>query len=218
MIKAILFDMNGVIINDEHIHEMAFHNTLEPYGIDLDHQLYLTCCAGRTDQAGYEAIAARFNKKLPIDVLLNKKSELYLHLFPTHKKSYPDVVTLITSLSHNFQLALTSSSSRAEVDLITKEFSIKQLFRVTISGDDVQRGKPDPEPYLLTAARLGVQPHECLVIEDSQSGITSAKTAGCYCVGITTTHTREELRDANRVVDTFREITLKLIEDIAAHS
>src|SRR3989339_853056 len=109
-IKAVLFDMNGIIIDDEHIHEMAFKETVKPFGIELDHLTYLDCCAGKTDRAGYEEIAAKFSK--------------------------------------DFILALTSSSSRAEVDLIAKEFGIDHEFRITISADDVTKGKPNPEPYL----------------------------------------------------------------------
>lgn len=70
MIKAVLFDMNGIIIDDEHIHELAFQETVKPFNISLTHTDYLECCAGKTDRAGYESIAATFNKELPIDLLL----------------------------------------------------------------------------------------------------------------------------------------------------
>lgn len=216
MIKAILFDMNGIIIDDEHIHEMAFRETVKPYGINLDHQSYLMCCAGKTDRAGYEEIAVSHNKDLPTDLLLIEKSRLYLQLFPTNKKSYPGVIELIHSLANSYQVALTSSSSRVEVDLITKEFAIDSNFSVTVSGDDVRRGKPDPEPYLLTASKLCVKPQECLVIEDSRSGVLSAKAAGCYCIGVTTTHTQEELEGADVICESFTEITPKLIKHLAA--
>lgn len=213
MITTIIFDMNGVIIDDEHIHELAFRETVRPYGIQLNHSDYLVCCAGKTDRAGYEQIAHTFGKDLPIDNLLREKSQQYLELFPTNKKSYPGVIKLIHSLASHYQLALTSSSSRAEVDLITREFGISSLFQLTISGNDVQHGKPDPEPYLLTISKLGISPKDCLVIEDSRSGVHSAKAAGCYCVGITTTHSHHDLRDADLVIDAFAEITPEFIEN-----
>lgn len=207
--------MNGVIIDDEHIHEMAFRETVKPFNIDLDHQTYLECCAGKTDRAGYEQIATKFSEDLPIIELLQQKSQMYLKLFPANKKDYLGVINLIHSLAKNFTLALTSSSSRAEVDLITKEFRIDNEFSVTVSADDVTKGKPDPEPYLITAGKLGVLPSECVVIEDSISGVLSAKTAGCFCVGVTTTHSAEDLKKADLIVDRFSLLNVKVVENLA---
>lgn len=215
MIKAVLFDMNGIIIDDEHIHEMAFRETVKPFNIDLDHQIYLECCAGKTDRAGYEQIATKFSGDLPIDELLQQKSQMYLKLFPANKKDYPGVISLIHSLAKFFTLALTSSSSRAEVDLIIKEFEINHEFSVTVSANDVTKGKPDPEPYLITAEKLGVLPSECVVIEDSRSGVLSAKTAGCFCVGVTTTHSAEDLKKADLVVDHYSSLNAQVIKDLA---
>jgi beta-phosphoglucomutase-like phosphatase (HAD superfamily) len=83
-----------------------------------------------------------------------------------------------------FMLALASSASRREVELVTKEFGVDALFSVITTGEDVVHGKPDPEPYVLTAKKLGLQPFECVAIEDSSSGLQSAKSAGCHCIAI----------------------------------
>jgi HAD superfamily hydrolase (TIGR01509 family) len=216
MIKAILFDMNGIIIDDENIHEMAFRETVKLYNINLDHQAYLDCCAGRTDRAGYEKIVTKFSTNLPIDDLLDQKSKIYLKLFPANKRSYPGVIELIHSLSGNFILALTSSSSRKEVDLVTNEFGINHEFKVTISSNDIRKGKPDPEPYLITANKLGFEPKECVAIEDSRNGVISAKAAGCYCIGVITTHKKEDLVGADLIVGRFAEINTKIIHNIDA--
>ncbi len=213
-VKAVLFDMNGIIIDDEHIHELAFQETVKPFGIILTHENYLECCAGKTDKAGYESISAKFSKALPIEDLLNQKSLQYLSLFPANKKSYPGVIELIHTLSKDFTLALTSSSSRQEVNLIISEFGIQDKFVVTISGNDVHKGKPDPEPNVLTAEKLHLQPNECVVVEDSKSGVTSAKAAGCFCIGVTTTHTREDLKQADIVVSSFSEISATRIASL----
>lgn len=207
MIKAVLFDMNGIIIDDEHIHELAFKKTLEPYGIALSHENYLECCAGKTDKAGYESISEKFSKTLPTHSLLKQKSEKYLELFPANKKDYPGVIDLIGQLAKKYRLALTSSSSRAEVELITQAFGIKRHFEFLVTGDDVKKGKPDPEPYLLTAQYMKLPTSECVVIEDSKSGVISAKTAGCKCIGVTTTHSETDLMQADIVVNDFESIT-----------
>ncbi len=214
MIKAILFDMNGVIIDDEHIHKKAFGETVKKFGINLSHEDYIECCAGKTDRQGYIDIKNKFNIDLPIKNLLKEKAQMYLELFPKNKASYSGVIDLIKKLAKEYTIALTSSSSRAEVGLVIKEFGIIDDFAITISGDDVQNGKPNPEPYIKTAQILQVKPKECVVIEDSASGIQSAKDAGCYCIAITTTHVRNKLQDADIIVDKFEEIDENLINNI----
>jgi len=206
--------MNGVIINDEHIHEMAFRDTLKPFGIDLSHKKYLECCAGKTDRDGYRSIIQDFSVEINIDDILEEKKKIYFDLFPENNKTYLGVIDLISDLSETFLLALTSSSSRNEVDLVINEFKIKKYFKTTISADEVKKGKPNPEPYLTTVNILGLKPEECVVIEDSTNGILSAKAAGCYCIGVTTTLEREMLADADLVVDCFSEINRRVVLEL----
>ena len=217
MIKAIIFDMNGIIIDDEHIHELAFRKTVEPFGIIPTHKNYLNCCAGRTDKEGYISISEEFSTPLPVNKLLKEKANIYLKLYPKHKKVFPGVLEVIYSLSKKYLLALTSSASWAEVKLITHEFSINKLFKVTISADDVKKGKPNPEPYLTTCKLIGLKPQECAVIEDSKNGILSAKSAGCLCIGLTTTHSKRDLEKADAVVNSFEEINSKLFTHLENH-
>lgn len=212
MIKAIIFDMNGVIVDDEKVHEMAFCDALHEYHIDLTHENYLSYCAGKTDRRGFEEIAQAYGRDLPVEELLVKKSEKYFSLFPRYKRSYDGTIDLIKNCAERYIVALTSSSSRREIDLIIKEFGVAQCFVLTVSADDVTYGKPHPEPYVKTAELLHVKPHECLVIEDSRSGVRSAKTAGCYCIAITTTHDAEVLREADVIVDSFDEINDVVIQ------
>ncbi|MFA5986758.1 MAG: HAD family phosphatase [Parcubacteria group bacterium] len=214
MIKAIIFDMNGVIIDDEHAHEMAFRDTVKEYKIDLTHDDYLACCAGKTDRRGYEDIAKKFQQDLPVDTLLDRKWKIYPQLFEKHKKAFEGVVELIRDLSQKYTIALASSASRDEVILITKEFDVEKYFSVMISANDVVNGKPHPEPYLKTAELLHVSPVSCAVIEDSPSGVRAAKSAGCYCIAITTTHTKEDLREADVIVGSFADIDDVLINKL----
>jgi beta-phosphoglucomutase len=215
-IKAVLFDMNGIIIDDEHIHEAAFKRTVEPFGITLDHESYLECCAGKTDKEGYESIGKKYQKSLPIDQLFQQKAKVYISLFPTQKKVYPGILECIDRLSKKYTLALTSSSIKWEVELITKEFKIFDKFKVIITGDDVKHGKPHPEPYLLTCKLLGIEPAESIVIEDSSSGVKSAISAGCKCIGITTTHSKDQLlsNSPTVIINSFDEINEKFIKDL----
>lgn len=212
MISAILFDMNGVIIDDEQIHQLAFRQVCQEYNILLTHQNYLNLCSGKTDREGFLEIQKRFKKKLDIDKSVLQKSKFYLKLFPQYKKSYPGVIKLIKNLHLAYTLALTSSSSRAEVNLILKVFLLKKYFSVTVSANDISHGKPHPEPYLLTAQKLKIPPDACMAIEDSPSGIISAKKAGMKCIAITTTHSKASLSLADKIVSEFSQIDNQLIK------
>ncbi|MBP7876269.1 HAD-IA family hydrolase, partial [Candidatus Woesebacteria bacterium] len=134
------------------------------------------------------------------------KGEAYLKLFPEYKKSYPGVIDLIKDLSENYTLGLASSATRAEIDLITKEFGIDSYFKVVVSAEDVAQGKPNPEPYLKAASLLKVSPDECVVIEDAIDGVKAAKSAGCMCIRVATTHPKGLATNADRTVDSFEEI------------
>jgi len=206
VIKAVLFDMNGVIIDDLLIHAIAFNEVLLPYGIGISHKDYLNDYAGRTDRDGFEDMEKKFALKLPIGDLLVRKGRAYVNLFPEHKKSFPGVVDLVKKLSTIFVLALTSSASKSEIELTINEFKIDSYFKVIVSADDVKHGKPNPEPYQKTISLLGFKPDECVVIEDAKDGIMSAKAAGSFCIAITTTHNRDVLTKADIVVDSFYEI------------
>ncbi len=216
MIKAVIFDMNDIIIDDEHIHEMAFGKVIKKFGIELTHETYLECCAGRTDRAGFESVTEKFAVELPIEDLLTEKSQAYLTLFPKTKKAFPGVLDLIANLAKSdLTLALASSASRVEVDLVIQEFGLKGVFATTLSADDVSIGKPDPEPYSKTIEKLGLQPNECVAIEDSRNGVLSAKTAGCFCVAVTTTEKREQLQEADLIVDAFSELSESRLKELS---
>ncbi len=212
--KAVIFDMNGIIIDDEHVHELAFQRVLKEYNILLNHSEYISIFAGRTDQEGFELIAHKYGIELPINELLRKKAELYLSLFPENKKTYPGVIELITMLSEKLVLALTSSSTRKEIDLVLNTFEVRDKFKIIVSAEDVSQGKPDPEPYLITSQKLGILPEFCVVIEDSRSGVRSAIDAGMKCIGVTTTHDLDALHAATIVVNNFDQITEELISNL----
>ncbi len=215
MITTIIYDMNGVIIDDENLHELAFKKVCLELGIKLSHQNYKDLCMGKTDKEGFEEILKEFSiNNYNIEHLITKKAEIYLKLLPSSIKTYPGVLKSLKRLSKNFRLALTSSSSKKEIHLITSILKIKDLFEVIVSADDVRKGKPDPEPYLITANKLGEKPKNCLVIEDSKSGVASAKAAGMRCIAITTTHKIQDLKKADFIIQNFSELTNNLIEEI----
>jgi beta-phosphoglucomutase len=217
MITTVIFDMNGIIIDDEPLHERAFRETLlKPYGINLTSEEYKRHCMGKSDESGYKAIINTYNlKNIDFQELINKKSKIYWRLIQDNIQSFPGVIKLINHLNQNFTLALTTSATRNEAEMVLNYFGIKKNFKIIITAEDITKSKPDPEPYLITAKKLQEEPKCCLVVEDSKAGIQSAKKASMKCIAVTTTHKRSELQNADLIVDSFIEITDDIIKTLS---
>lgn len=207
--------MNGVITDDEDLHEMATQRTFDKVGLVVTPEIYRKYCLGRTDAAAFVDLVRVFDlKDVEMPTVIRDKSVLYQELVADNLKVYPGVIELIDRLHQKYTLALTTSSTFDEMQAVMKALQIGNRFKVMVSARDVQRGKPDPEPYLLTAKRLGVAPQECLVIEDSENGVRSAKAAGMYCVAIPNTETAYTLSVADHIVRQYAEITEALIQHL----
>ncbi len=213
MITTIIFDMNGVITDDEEIHEIATKEIFEGIGFDLTSEMYRAFCLGRTDPASFKDLYVAFGiKEDNMESLISKKSQRYQKLIQNNLKVYPGVLNLIISLNKKYTLALTSSSTFDEVYTVVNQLDIKNCFKTIVTSRDVIHGKPMPEPYILTAKRLDVKPEECLVIEDSQNGVQSAKSAGMKCVAISNTEQPSRLIKADQIIDNYAVITDEFIQ------
>jgi beta-phosphoglucomutase len=207
MFKAVIFDMNGVIVDDESVHEAAFAKVLQQYGIILAHTDYMKLWFGKTDKDGFLAYKNKPRlKNIEIDDLVKEKQKEYLKNITGRIKSYPGVLELIKKLHRNYKLALVSNSSSQDVELILSHFGINNYFQAIVSLGDFKNAKPDPEPYCTAISRLNEQPKNCLAIEDTSIGIASAKAAGLTCWAILTTSQRKQLKQADKIFSTFTEI------------
>ncbi|MEI7580084.1 MAG: HAD family phosphatase [bacterium] len=205
-IQAILFDMNGVIVNDEPLQEEAFRKVLATqFQIKLAHEDYLLHFAGKTDLAGFQSILTTYHE-LDFAELLTKKFQIYQHLTRQSIPIYPEVVAVINKLREKFPVALVTAASKKEVIPVLKSAKLENAFKVILTAEDFTHHKPDPEPYRKACELLNVNPENAIVIEDSPSGVQSAKAAGCYCIGILNTHSRENLQSADLVVKSYKEI------------
>ena len=214
MIKAIIFDMNGVIIDDESLQEKAFKDVLAGRGVNLNHADYYKYCIGLTDRQCIINFVKIYNiNNVDKENLLFKKRKKYLEIISGNMKSFPGVRELVIKLSERYKLAVSSSSRREEVKMIIKNFGLAKYFLAIISGSDIKNHKPHPEPYLVAAKKLGFPVSECLAIEDTPVGISSAKAAGMKCVAVLTTNKRSDLKEADYVAKNFQEIE-KIINNI----
>lgn len=202
LITTFIFDMNGVITDDEELHEIATKEVFKTIGFDLTAALYRKYCLGRTDVASFKDILEEYEiKHEDMAALISSKSLKYQELIKGNLKVYPGIVELIKKLHKEYTLALTSSSTFDEVETVVNLLKIKKLFKVIVTSKDVKHGKPHPEPYLLTAKKLAVNPEECVVLEDSENGVLSAKAASMICVAITNTENEDKLTKANYIIN-----------------
>jgi HAD superfamily hydrolase (TIGR01509 family) len=184
MLKAILFDMDGVIADTEPLHFLSVKKTMEEYNINLSNDL-LKEFIGMCESGIWKLVKKRYDINLPIDVLERKRR---IHLLKIIKEEVIPAKGLIPLLKEikkaNLKTALVSSSGRQVIDEILKKLKLTGYFDVIVSGNDVTDKKPHSEPYIKAMKTISVLPNECIAIEDSDKGITSARNAGIFTCGL----------------------------------
>lgn len=212
--SAIIFDFNGVIIDDEPVHADLFIKVLYDEEIILTEKDYWEKYLGFDDKGLFEAIYQREGKKLTpkkLKELIEKKNHLYFPALQKKFKVFDGVSLFISEVAKKYPLAVVSGALRSEIEFVLDQLGQKNLFEFIISADDTKRGKPDPEGYVMALAKLKkshpeIKPETCLVIEDSLSGIEAAKRANMKVVALTHSYPKNELKNADWVFDSFDEI------------
>ena len=214
-LKAVLLDFNGVIINDESIHQELIADILISENLRPDESEFQTFCLGRSDRACLKDILNKRGRVVSaqyLDDLIQKKTQAYQQKLESLDSLpvYPGIEEFLIQLQkQKIAIALVTGALRREVDLVLEKSGIAQYFSVIVGGDDITQSKPQPEGYLLAVAQLQLQPSECLAIEDSYPGIEAAKKAGIPVVGIANTYPLHMLqRRANWTVDYLAELEL----------
>jgi beta-phosphoglucomutase len=217
-IQAAIFDMDGVVIDSEPIHELSLIIASEELGRKMSWQ------ETKQFKGSTELDCARLLIKITgtTETDLHKIGRLRLEAFRTHYNEVRLVAGVLAFLERckraGWPIALTTSAPREFQALAFDHFDLAGYFAVVVTGDDVSHGKPHPEPYLKTAVKLGRSPSQCVVIEDSTNGVRSAKAAGCPTVGLATSFSPEILAAAGceLVVGTFTELQKALFGDHVA--
>lgn len=210
--RAVLFDMDGVIVDSEPLHVAAFQATLKNYSHDLSHEQYKQYFAGRTDEAGFKQYFDFIGETVELPVVMDEKAKAYLTLAANELSSYPGVIKFIRDLAERkVQLALVTGSLRIEAEITLKAFGLTDYFPVVVAAEDIEHSKPNPEGYLKGAKALGVSSADCIVVEDAPKGVQAAKAAGIRCLAVTNTHAKEELTDATLVVDQLKPGCIDLL-------
>lgn len=210
--KAVIFDMDGVIVDTEPRHERAFHAVIEAIGFEDRHDLNFADYVGRTDRVLWEDFVEAHDPPQSLDQLLAMKRECALEIIRADQPIFDGLPALVEELAARVPLALASGSERPIVDEVLSMGDLHKFFKVTISGSDIVNGKPEPDIFLKTASLLEINPEDCVVIEDSCPGVAAACAAGMRVVAITNTHSAPELNEATAVVEDYDELRQVLIE------
>ncbi|WP_350293670.1 HAD family phosphatase [uncultured Croceitalea sp.] len=214
MFKAVLFDMDGVIIDSEPLHQKAYYGMFKEVGITVSDALYESFTGKATLQI-CKQLVQEFQLKQAPQELVNIKRGIFKHLFLNDPDLdlIADVRELIEDYYNNgLTLVLASSASMLTINNVFSRFELDQYFKAKLSGADLKASKPHPEIFIKAAAASGFIREECMVIEDSTNGIKAAHAAGIYCVGFKSPHSKnQDYSLADKVISSFNEILFEKI-------
>ncbi len=236
MLRAVIFDFDGVITDSEILHFRAFNAVLTQYGLQLTKPEYYKKYLGMSDADCFRALIAEGRLRVPpervagvspaergqdardtamIKDLGQQKTRVFEKLARTEGRIIEGVREFLDTLSAaKVPTAICSGALRAEIELILEEAGLRDYFDVIVSAEEVKRGKPDPEGFLLALEKLKeiwpepIAPEYCIVIEDSHWGLKAAQAAGMRTVAVTNTYEAAQLKQADRVVARLDELTM----------
>jgi beta-phosphoglucomutase-like phosphatase (HAD superfamily) len=205
MIRAVIFDFNGVLVDDERVHFELFREVLAEEGVALTERAYHEVYLGYDDRRCFEEVlkdAGQAADAARLEELVARKAGRYVDRAEGGLRYFPGASACVRALAERWPLAINSGALRGEIELALRKLGVRDWISAIVSAEDARRCKPDPEGYLLALDALRARHGEdleaghCLVFEDSLAGIQSAKSAGMWAVGVSNTYPERELRGA----------------------
>ena len=209
--EAIIFDMDGVIVDSEPRHEQAFQEIFQEMGYGESHDIDFLRYIGRTDKELWLDFIAKHKPIQTLEELISLKQQRLIQIIRRLQPLFPEVEGLIEKLKVRYKMALASGSVHAVIDEVLAMRNLRRFFPVIVSVQDVPRGKPAPDVFLRAAELLQVPAVKCCVIEDSAAGVEAAQAAGMGVIAITNTLPKEKLSRATHVVGSYGEIESLLL-------
>jgi beta-phosphoglucomutase len=217
MLKAVLFDMDGVIVDTEPLHSKAYYLMFETVNIKVSDELYASF-TGQSTISICRKLCTHFKLSETPETLVAFKRKFFKQIFETDEDLHliDGVLDLIKDYHNNgLTLVLASSASMTTINNVFERFNLNQYFISKLSGADLKDSKPHPEIFIKAAEASGYQKSECFVIEDSTNGITASKAAGIYCVGFRSPHSKnQDYTKADLVISDFSEIKYSKISQL----
>lgn len=205
MIRALIFDFNGVLADDDPIHMEAFRQVAEEEGLSFTHEEYLDTYLPLNDWDCFKTLFHNHSRPLPADQLadlIRRKGVFYFQAIAHKSVLFADSVRAVQAAARRFPMAIASGARREEIVHILRQGGIEGCFAAIVAAEDVRFGKPHPEPFARAHEKLqaldgSLKPSDCVAIEDSIGGIESAHGAGLRCLAIAHSYGPERLQSAN---------------------
>lgn len=212
---AVIFDMDGVICHTNPYHSMAFREFFSKRDLAPTDEEFAAHMFGKSNSY----ILSHFlNRVVEGDELLkmeDEKESLFRQIYEPYIDPIEGIVAFINDLKSNgAKLGVATSAPLANLDLILSKVPIRAHLGSIMASENVKKHKPDPEVYLTSAKNLGVEPDQCVVFEDSFSGVSAAINAGMRVVGVLSSHTKEELPPCNLYIENYKEMSFQQIQDL----
>lgn len=213
MIKAIIFDKDGVIVDSEPIQFQAFKEEVAQYGGVFTLEDHKKICLGKGSGQTYVILAKKYHID-DVESFTQNRRERYQKLSMEKLQMRIGALKLIQTLYKHFPLAVASGSLEKILQHDLDKFNLSQYFKIIVSGQ-YHKSKPDPELFLVTAGKLGIAPNNCLVIEDTESGVQAAKNAGMKCIAVPHAITaHQNFNQADIIVHSMGEINWSVINNL----
>ncbi|MBI3034181.1 HAD family phosphatase [Candidatus Woesearchaeota archaeon] len=213
MIKAVIFDMDGVIIDSEPLHFAAYKKVLERHGKTITADVYKKWFGIQPRVTLRHFLGIDDEEKLK-ELALEKDSYFRESVRRDLKPINGSVELLHKIKSLGYKVALATAATQGNADLILGKLSLGNFFDAVVTAADTKKGKPDPEVFIKAAEKLNAKPDECVIVEDSKHGIQAARNAGMKCIAVATTHKPDELAIADIVVNSIMEIKLSMLKEL----
>lgn len=209
MIRAVIFDLDGVIVESENAHIEAEKQTFLKYGVQISAE-ELHKYTGTTAKAMFTELIRKYKLNTTFEEISDQKEEIFFGLLREDAEPTKGIITLLRKLkSERIRLAIGSSSTKKQIKYVLNKLEIARIFDCVVGAEDIVNSKPDPEIFLKAATELDVKPSECLVVEDSKLGVEAAKRAHMKCVGYRNPNSgNQDLSRADIVTDDFSKLSI----------
>jgi HAD superfamily hydrolase (TIGR01509 family) len=210
---AVIFDLDGVLIDSEYLQYQAYSQVLARFGVGVTRDEYAEhwIAAGR----GTEYAVQKFGLPLAPDELRKLKQPVYHQLLQQQVTLMPGAAVALARLQPHFALAVATNSNRDDVGFVLDHLDLRRVFAAVVVRDDYARAKPEPDAFLTAAARLGVAAAACVVVEDSYRGIVAARRAGAAPIAVPNEFTRHsDCSLAAAVLGSLEELSVELVERV----
>ena len=212
---AIIFDLDGVLVDSEPLHNKAWDTLFEELGLKASLRIDPADYIGYSDRYFLAEVLKKHSVPFTPEDLGQRKLDYLLCYLREHRPVFTELHTLVPELAARYALAVASSSSHRVIDAVMDISGLRPHFQAIVGGEDIRRLKPDPEIYFTAARKLALRPSQCCAIEDSPVGIQAAKMAGMGCIGLTSTLPPEQLQQADFIARDFGEVRAILLDNFA---